>query len=70
MEQEDRKAGPSLTGGNSGLAAYAQRTAAGDFCRGKEETGWYATLSGTIVYGGRTYYARVCHTADSLFCGG
>lgn len=39
-------------------------------CDGDERTGWASTTLGTIVYGGRTYYARVYPSNASLDCGG
>jgi len=38
--------------------------------KSSERTGWSGTTAGTIVYAGRTYYARVYQTATTLSCGG
>ncbi|MFV0463015.1 MAG: hypothetical protein ACK5MP_07485 [Nostocoides sp.] len=57
------------TGGNYGVASHTQKNAE-YFCKSKEKTCWSGTTLGTIVYGGRTYYARAYQTAVSLSCGG
>ena len=57
------------TGGNSGVASYTQRNVE-YYCVSKESTGWSGTTLGTIVYGGRTYDARVYQPVKTLACGG
>ena len=57
------------TGGNSGVASYTQKNVE-YFCKSSESTGWSGTTSGTMVYVGRTYHARVYQTARTLSCGG
>ena len=57
------------TGGNYGVASYTQKNVE-YYCKSKEQSGWSGTTLGTIVYGGRTYYARVYQAAVSLSCGG
>lgn len=64
-----RKAGPTFTGGNSKVASYEQRNIEYK-CVSKERTGWSGTTLGTIVWKGKTYYARVYFTENSLACGG
>lgn len=39
-------------------------------CDSSEKTQWASTTLGTIVYNGRTYYARVYPARESLPCGG
>lgn len=39
-------------------------------CVSDEKTGWGSTTAGKIVYGGKTYYARVYPARVSLKCGG
>lgn len=39
-------------------------------CVSGEKTGWANTTAGTIVYNGKTYYARVHAKRISLTCGG
>lgn len=57
------------TGGNSGVASYTQKNVEYR-CVSSESTGWSGTTAGTIVYGGRTYYARVYQAVKTLDCGG
>ncbi len=64
-----KKAGSTHTGGNSGVASYTQKSVE-YYCKSSEKTGWSGTTAGTIVYAGRTYYARVYQTATTLSCGG
>lgn len=64
-----KKAGKTLTGGNRGVASYTQKTAEYK-CVSTEKTGWSGTTLGTIVFRGKTYYARVYHISQSLACGG
>jgi len=49
-----------------GLRFFAHDRAAPD-C---EKSGWGSTTAGTIVYRGKTYYARVYPARVSLPCGG
>lgn len=39
-------------------------------CQSSEETGWAGATLGTIVYGGKTYYARAYTAKATLNCGG
>lgn len=64
-----KKAGSTHTGGNRGVAKYEQ-TNVEYRCVRSEQTGWTGTTAGTIVYGGKTYYARVYFDERSLACGG
>lgn len=57
------------TGGNSGVASYTQKNVE-YYCVSKESTGWSGTTLGTMVYLGRTYYARVYQPVKTLACGG
>ncbi|WP_288799731.1 hypothetical protein [uncultured Arsenicicoccus sp.] len=64
-----RKAGPTHTGGNRGVAKCEQKNVEYR-CVSSEQTGWTGTTAGTIVYAGKTYYARVYFDERSLACGG
>lgn len=64
-----RKAGTTKTGGNSGVASYTQRNVE-YYCVSRESTAWTGTTAGTIVYRGKTYYARVYQPVKTLACGG
>lgn len=55
--------------GNQGRASLQQKNV-GFSCVSDERSGWGSTTLGTIVYGGRTYYARVYPARVSLNCGG
>ena len=58
-----------FNGGNTGQASYTQKTVE-VFCTNKLPTYWFATVDGTIVEGGTTYYAYVqTPTTDALDCG-
>lgn len=57
------------TAGNQGQSSLQQKNV--EFaCDSDEETGWGSTTLGTVVYGGKTYYARVYPERVSLDCGG
>lgn len=62
-----RKAGATHSGGNRGAASYTQRNVE-YYCTGTTKTTFSGTTLGTIVYGGRTYYARVYMPVASLNC--
>ncbi len=64
-----KKAGDTTTGGNSAASSYTQRNV-GYRCVSDESTGWSGTTAGTIVYAGKTYYARVYQPVKTLDCGG
>lgn len=59
----------SKSGGNYGTASYTQKNVE-YYCKSRESTAWSGTTLGTIVYGGRTYYARVYQPVKTLNCGG
>ncbi|WP_158013357.1 hypothetical protein, partial [Carbonactinospora thermoautotrophica] len=61
-----RKAG-TWKGGNWNASSYTQRNIE-YFCKGSSSTTWAGTTLGTIVYRGRTYYARVYPTQKKLAC--
>lgn len=57
------------SGGNTGAKNYTRRNI--EFkCRGVESTVWAGSTAGTVVYQGRTYYARVWQKQVRLPCGG
>lgn len=64
-----KKAGSTHTGGNQNESKYEQKNVEYR-CVSSEQTGWSGTTAGTIVYGGKKYYARVYFTEESLKCGG
>lgn len=55
-------------GGNTGESRYTQRNVQFN-CVGTESTVWGATTSGTVVYRGKTFYARVYQKMRRLACG-
>ncbi|MGN6610214.1 MAG: hypothetical protein ACTHLJ_00415 [Angustibacter sp.] len=57
------------TASNRGQAGLQQKNV-GFSCASDEQSGWGSTTLGTIVYGGKTYYARVYPARVSLACGG
>lgn len=61
-----RKAG-TWSGGNRYVASYTQKNIAYT-CKGTNSTTWGGTTLGTIVYGGKTYYARVYPPQNKLAC--
>lgn len=58
----------SYPGGNSGEKRYEQRNVQWQ-CHGTGSTMWAGTTLGTIVYGGKTYYARVYQNPTTKDCG-
>ena len=57
------------TASNRGVASLQQKNAQFK-CVSSEKSGWGSTTAGTIVYRGKTYYARVYPARVSLSCGG
>lgn len=64
-----KKAGKTHHGHNSGEKSYTQRNVEYR-CVSREKSGWSGTTAGTIVYHGKTYYARVYFPRRPLNCGG
>ncbi|WP_242907281.1 hypothetical protein [Actinomadura terrae] len=58
----------SYTGGNNGVARYQQRNVQW-ICKGRGSTTWAGTTLGTLVYLGKTYYARVYNSPTTHPCG-
>jgi hypothetical protein len=55
-------------GGNFGVASYTQRNV-GFTCQSTSSKVWKSSTTGTIVSGGRTYYATVFSPSKSVGCG-
>ncbi|MYM20987.1 hypothetical protein GSY69_13730 [Brevibacterium sp. 5221] len=56
------------TGGNKGAASYTQKNVSHP-CKGSKKKVWRASTTGTIVSGGKTYYAVATSGAKKLACG-
>lgn len=64
------KLAKSKRGGNQNERNYTQRSVE-YYCKSKEKSGWKGTTGGTITdTNGKTYYARVYQSTQSLKCGG
>lgn len=56
------------SGGNHGAASYTQKNVSKS-CKGTKNKVWQASTTGTIVSGGKTYYAVANSGARKLGCG-
>lgn len=66
------QAGPTFIERSGKKRAYMtlfQSTEVAVHCDSRDETLWFGTTVGTIVYQGRTYHARVYHRPKPLSCG-
>ncbi|ROS52699.1 hypothetical protein EDF50_1164 [Frigoribacterium sp. PhB24] len=58
----------SYSGGNRGESRYEQRNI-DPHCKNTKRTTWFTVTNGTVVSGGKSYYAQTVGPKRTLACG-